>query len=703
MRLRGLLDPGGDLDPEPAVLVAGYAALLHRLTGENDLADDPTFAELTERVRRNPPDPHDPDPELATRYRRLLTAAIARPDTPISALPILDETERDTLLAWSEGPDPGMPDASVPQLVSEQVARTPDALAASDATRRLTYRELDLAAGRLAGRLRDAGVRAGDLVAVVLARSVDLVVAQLAILRAGATVVPLDPTNPPARLHQMLDQAEPKAVIASQDQRLPGTTACVLTPDAVGDDVLDTVPVHPDQLAYVTYTSGSTGAPKGVMLTHRSLASTVAWARRVLGLTPADRAGMTASPGFDVSVLDTFTALTAGASLHAPAGDLLTSPGDLQQWLTAERVTVTFLPTPLGETMLGLAWPGSSLRRLHTGGAVLHQHPVAGLPFDVLNLYGVTEVGVWSTAEPVEPGRDGVPSIGRPIDRAEVLVLDSRLEPVPAGVLGEVYLGGVGVARGYLGRPGMTADRFVPHPWRPGARLYRTGDRARWRPDGTLGFVGRTDHQVQSSGGVRVELGEIEAALTAHPAVGQAVAAQVDGRLVGYVASEFGVTAADLRDHLAERLPRYMVPADFVVLDRLPLTATGKIDRRSLPEPPKRATTAPYEPPRTDLERELVRIWQSVLGSDRVGIHDSFFDVGGNSTSLVQVYGHLVRIAAREVSLVELYEHPTIAAFAEHLTAGAPAAVAPAAAPARPDRAKLARLRRGRVEGAARD
>ncbi|MBB5958235.1 amino acid adenylation domain-containing protein [Saccharothrix tamanrassetensis] len=594
-------------------------------------------------------------------------------------------------------------------LVAERAAAAPEAPAAADDARSLTYRELDLAAGRLAARLRAEGVRAGSTVGLVLARGVDLVVAQLAVLRAGATIVPLDPVNPPARLARMLDQAAPTVVITGPDQlgRLPGKA---LTLDwrrlsAPGGEVVAPEPVHPDQLAYVTYTSGSTGTPKGVMITHRSLAHAVDWSRRLLALTPADRVGMTASPGFDVSVLDSFAALASGAGLHAPDGELLSSPADLRRWLLAERITVCFLPTPVGETALGMPWPPDcALRLLHIGGAALHRHPDRGLPFDVLNLYGLTEVGVWSTCARLEPGRDGVPPIGRPVDGAEVLVLDDRLRPARVG---EVYLGGVGTARGYLGNPGLTADRFVPHPWAAGERLYRTGDRARLRPDGELDFIGRTDHQVQGSGGVRIELGEIEAALVAHPEVGQAIVTMVDGRLVAYVTG--GPDADALRAHLAARLPRYMLPDDYAVLDRFPLTATGKIDRNALPALARRATSAPYEPPGTELQRQLVGIWQSVLGLDRVGIHDSFFDIGGNSMSLVQVYGHLTRIASRDVSLVELYEFPTIAAFSRHLENGHDRPVRthdgrpvdgpePPAEPVRRDRARLARQRRDRIE-----
>jgi hypothetical protein len=437
------------------------------------------------------------------------------------------------------------------------------------------------------------------------------------------------------------------------------------------------------------------------MSTHRSLSNTVDWSRRLLALTPADRVGMTASPGFDVSVLDTFSALVSGASVHAPDGELLSSPADLRQWLLAERITVSFLPTPVGEAALDMRWPEDCpLRLLHIGGAALHRYPGRGLPFDVLNLYGLTEVGVWSTYARLEPGLDGVPPIGRAVDGAEVLVLDDQLRSAPVG---EVYLGGVGTARGYLGSPGLTADRFVPHPWAPGERLYRTGDRARVRPDGELDFIGRTDHQVQGSGGVRIELGEIEAALVAHPEVGQAVVTMVDGRLVAYVTG--GPDAVALRAHLAERLPRYMLPDDYLALDRFPLTATGKIDRNALPEITGRGGGAPYEPPGTPLQRELVGIWQTVLGLDRVGIHDSFFDIGGNSMSLVQVYGHLTRIASREVSLVELYEFPTIAAFSRHLESrpanGQPDTVAET--PVRRDRARLARQRRGRVTAGGAD
>ncbi|WP_165961044.1 non-ribosomal peptide synthetase [Actinocrispum wychmicini] len=559
-------------------------------------------------------------------------------------------------------------------------AERPETLAAADDSGQLSYRELDVAAGRLAARLRAEGVDHGDMVAVVLDRGVDLVVAQVAILRAGATIVPLDPVNPPARLGRMLDRAAPRAIITGHPDRLPTTDTRVLTADWPPGETLEPVPVHPDQLAYVTYTSGSTGEPKGVMITHRSLTATVAWSRDLLGLQPADRNGMTASPGFDVSVLDTFTALTAGASVHAPDGALLTSPADLRNWLRDKEITVTFLPTPVAEPLLEVDWePDCPLRLLQVGGAVLHRHPRDAVPFQVLNLYGVTEVGVWSTGGLVEPGLTGTPSVGRPVDGAEVLVLD-----------GEVFLGGVGVARGYLGRPGLTADRFVPHPSVPGARLYRTGDRAAWGPGGELEFTGRTDHQVQGSGGVRIELGEIEAALVTYPAVGQAAVTVHEGRIVGYVTGEVDVD--ELRAHVADQLPRYMVPDDFVVLERFPLTPTGKIDRMGLPAPKGRTSSAPFEPPSTPLQRQLARIWQDVLGVDRVSVHDSFFDIGGNSMSLVRVFGHLTTIASHEVTLVELYQFPTIAGFAEHLEA-----TTEAQAPQR-NRDNRARLRRTRLE-----
>lgn len=720
------------------VRLAAYVALLHRLTGKDtltvdvggrviraDLDDTTTFATLRARVaaateRAGQTNEHtdgtytEPLPaDLAARHRLLFDAALAAPDAPVAALPLLTADERATVTAWSTGGDPDAlrtaPFVPVHRQVADRVAADPDRLAAADAARGLTYAELHRAAGRFAARLRAAGVRPGDLVAVVLPRGTELVLTQLAILRAGAAIVPLDPVNPTARLGRMLDRAGARLVVTAEDQvdRLPaGVTPVVVDWAALAEGPgIDDVDVHPDQLAYVTFTSGSTGEPKGVALPHRALTSTVAWARRELALTADDRAGMTASPGFDVSVLDTFSALTAGASLHAPAADLLTSPADLRAWLVAQRITVTFLPTPLGTGAIGMTWPAdTALRLVHTGGAALHRHPPTGLPFTLVNLYGLTEVGVWSTSGVVEPDAEGTPSIGTPTDRSDVLVLDVAGTPVPAGVLGEVHVGGVGVARGYLGMPGLTADRFVPHPWRPGERVYRTGDRARWRADGTLEYVGRTDHQVQSSGGVRIELGEIESALVAHPAVTQAVAAKVDGRIVGYVTGEADTAA--LREHVTERLPRYMLPAELIVLDRMPLTPTGKIDRQALPAPGARTPAAGFEPPRTELERKLAEIWRTVLGTEQVGIHDTFFDIGGNSTALIQVYGHLVQVTSREVSLQELYEHPTIAAFARHLgdtNEQVPEPAAPERSGGR-DRARLARARRDRVEGSrARD
>jgi hypothetical protein len=362
----------------------------------------------------------------------------------------------------------------------------------------------------------------------------------------------------------------------------------------------------------------------------------------------------------------------------------------------AEGVTVAFMVTALGEAAMRLRWPADTrIRLLQVGGERLHHGPDPALPFLVRNLYGPTECTVVASGTVVPPGHDP-PLIGRPLPGIETYVLDSRMRPTPAGVPGELYLGGVGLARGYLARPDLTADRFVPHPWRAGGRLYRTGDLVRWR-DRQLDYLGRTDHQIKLYG-YRIEPAEIEAALTNHPAVTEASVSMAGGRLVAHVAATAGVGPSQLRTHLAERLPSYLVPADYAILDELPRTASGKIDLDALPQPLP-ATDAACQPPRTDLERGIARIWRDVLGVDRVGVHDGFFTLGGNSLALAQVHSRLAEVTAAEVPLVVLYERQTIASLSQHLLNDGTsvdairADAAPSAEPREAAQARLARLR----------
>jgi amino acid adenylation domain-containing protein len=589
----------------------------------------------------------------------------------------------------------------------------------------LSYGDLDRRAGELAGRLARLGVGPEARVAIFLERSPDLVVAQLAVLKAGGAYVPLDPDTPRERLAVALADCRAAAVVtrAPLAGRLPPTPVgpsivrLDLPAPGAGDggrpaSAAPATPA-PESLAYVIYTSGSTGAPKGVALTHGGLANLVDWHLDAYRLTPADRTALVAGLGFDASVWEVWPTLAAGASLHLPDDATRVEPERLAAWLAAAGVTVSFLPTPLAERVLAGRWPaGSALRALLTGGDTLHLHPPPALPFTLVNHYGPTEATVVTTAGAVPPaaGAGGLPAIGRPIANTRVHVLDRRLAPAPPGAPGELWVGGDGLARGYLDRPAQTADRFRPDPLGPaGGRLYRTGDLARWRPDGRLDFLGRNDLQVKLRG-FRVELGEVEAVLARHPGVREAAAAVVpDGAgepcLVAYWApATIGVAAggadlpdgagqaeeggrgpadAALRAFLGERLPKYMVPAVFVRMAALPLTANGKLDRAALPAPDFAATSPgeAFRPPATAVEELVAEVWREVLGRDGLGLDAHFFDLGGHSLTAIRVVARLRDLLAEELPLAVIFDRPLLGDFAAWLeTRLAPEAGQPAAA-----------------------
>jgi amino acid adenylation domain-containing protein len=620
---------------------------------------------------------------LVARYIMLLQDAACSPGRRVRALSLLGPGERARLAGWSS-PQVALPAAElVHARVARQALERAEQPAVVEGAHTLSYGDLDRRAARLADRLHSLGAGPERVIGVMLPRSIDLVVAELAILKAGAAYLPFDASTPPRRLAAVLAGVGAPALVTTPDAaaELEGTIPVVLSPDEAESGPPACYRPARDagsgNLAYVIATSGSTGVPKLVMVEHGSLASMARWYARHHETKPGDRAAMMVAPSFDGSVAEIWGTLVAGATLHVADEECRFSAARFRNWALKASLTQALMPVPLSEQVVALDWPATaSLRALSTGADRLRIRPRPETPFRLINLYGPTEGTFAATAADVRAAGAGQPPIGKPIGGAEAYVLDSDLEPVGMGMTGELYLGGVGLARGYLGQPGQSAERFLPHPFsvQAGARLYRTGDLVRWRADGNLDFVGRSDDQLKIRG-YRIEPGEIEAALRGHPGVravhviGYRESATSESRLVAYVvaAAEPAVAAGELREHLAGSLPHYMLPDAYVMLERLPLTAHGKIDRRALPEPGWEDAEAAYRAPGTELERNLAEIWQQVLQRDRIGIDDNFFELGGHSLLLVEVQSRVLAVTGLEVPILAMFEKPTVALLASHL------------------------------------
>jgi len=644
------------------------------------------------------------------RLERLLAAVAAEPGRRLSALLAPDAAEAACLQIWERGAElPDTPGLSVPGRTAEWARRTPAAPAVGDRASLLTYGELFRRARGLARELRSLGLGPEAVVAIGLPRSADQVVAQWAAWIAGGAFLSLDPSHPPERLRSLAAAAGARMIVAA-----PGIFEPVGVPvvgPAAGAEPLDEPwrEPAPAQLAYVIFTSGSTGAPKAVGVSHGALANLVRWHEQAFGLGSADVSTGLAGPGFDASVWEMWPALATGGSVRMAAAAEAAEPRALQTWLDEIGATVSFVPTPMAELLLDLAWPQSGrLRWLLTGGDRLRRRPPPGLPFALSNNYGPTEHAVVATSGPVAPGGAGAPDLGKPIARTRLRLLGPDLAPVSPGAVGEIFLSGPSLARGYLGRPDLTAEAFLPSPQAgsAGERMYRTGDLGRWRSDGTLEFRGRADRQVKVRG-VRIEPAEVEAALLALPEIR---AAAVEPRVVGGEAALVawiapGAAAFDeaaARQALRRRLPEAMVPAHWVALEALPLTTSGKVDRRRLPDP--QPSTAPQgEAPATPLEETIARVWAEVLGRGAVGVDRSFFDVGGHSLLLLRVQARLQAELGRAIPLLDLFSHPTVRALAGRLEAAGSAAADPGLAEAArrggAQREARERRRRGRPAG----
>ncbi len=562
-------------------------------------------------------------------------------------------------------------------LIDQSVAESPESVAVRGPDGTLTYGEMSVRAEHLARRLRQLGVKPGDLVAQCLDRSSSLVVAALATLRAGCAYVAIDPGYPDERVRWMLDDSGATAVVteASTAVRLGPHGDRPVVVLAGGGELEDgsvqnggvTLPRPPlaTDLAYVVYTSGSTGRPKGVMVEHAGLANLVDWHRASFALRASDRCTQIASPGFDAAVWEVWPVLASGASIHVVPEGLRGDPVGLRDWLVAERITVTFLPTVVAEGVMGLAWPDDcALRYLLTGGDALARRPPPGLGFTVVNNYGLSETAVVATSAPVAPAGEGLPSIGRPISGVLTKVVDQRLLPVEPGAEGELMVGGVAVGRGYLNQPELTTERFLKDHQ---GRWYRTGDRVRMRPDGELEFLGRLDDQL-SIRGFRVEPGEVAAALNSHPGIEASVAvgignSRANRRLVAYVVPTGNERPGhdELTQFLGGFIPNHMLPSRYLWLDELPLTQNGKIDREALPAPVETVIGESAAGPGTGVEAMTASVVAELLEVDEVAMNQNFFLLGGHSMLGAQLIVRLDEMFGVEISLRHLFDHPTLA------------------------------------------
>ncbi|WP_192874348.1 non-ribosomal peptide synthetase, partial [Pseudomonas syringae] len=619
---------------------------------------------------------------MQTASSHLIEALESAPDSAVCDLPVVPETERQQLLVAFNDTTLDYPrQQTVHAMIEARAASAPEGVAAQVGEDRLHYGELNHRANALAHHLISLGVGIDDRVAVMARRGLDTLVAMLAVFKAGAGYVPVDPSHPDERIAYLLTDSAPKVVLTQQAlmSRVPETAAPVIAFDRPewpqrleNPQVAGLNAAH---LAYVIYTSGSTGQPKGVMVEHRTLGNLIDWHCRTFDLQAGSDTASVAGFGFDAMAWEVWPALCAGATLHLPPAEVSNEHIDaLLDWWIAQPLQVAFLPTPVAEYAFSRHLSHPTLRTLLIGGDRLRQFQ-RDPGFEVINNYGPTEATVVATSGRLLP--DGSLDIGTPVANTRVYLLDEHQQLVPLGVAGELYVAGDGVARGYLNRPEMTAERFLRDPFHANSRMYRTGDLARWNADGTLDYLGRNDDQVKIRG-LRVELGEIEARLAEHSDVREAVVlcrqdVPGDKRLVAYVTAQQPENVLDiehLRSHLQGLLPEYMVPAAYVQLDALPLTANGKLDRKALPAPDAQSLISHgYEAPQGELETLLASIWADVLKVEQVGRHDHFFELGGHSLLAVTLIERMRQVGLTADVRV-LFSQPTVAALAAAVGGG---------------------------------
>jgi amino acid adenylation domain-containing protein len=624
---------------------------------------------------------------MTGHFVTLLEGIVADPQERISQLPLLTEVERQQLLIeWNQTQADYPSDKCIHQLFESQVKRTPNAIAVVFENEQLTYSELNNRANQLANYLQSFGVGADVLVGICVERSIEMVIGLLGILKAGGAYVPLDPEYPQERLSFMLEDTQVKVLLTQKRilSQLPQHQAEIVCLDddwsIISQSSSDnlTTNVKSSNLAYVIYTSGSTGQPKGVMIEHQGLLNLIFWHQNAFEITSKDKATQLAGTAFDAAVWELWPYLTVGASVHLVKSEILLSPVNLQDWLQSKEITISFVPTPVAEQLLSLEWTeNTTLRTILTGGDKLNQYPSSLVPFQLVNNYGPTESTVVTTSGIVvsEPQNNyASPSIGRPIANTQVYILDRYLQPVPVSVPGELHIGGASLARGYLNRLDLTQQKFISNPF-GNSKLYKTGDLVRYLPDGNIEYLGRIDNQVKIRG-FRIELGEIETIISQYDEVKSSVVIvrediPGDKRLVAYIVpqSERTLTISNLRQYLKAKLPEYMVPAAFVMLESLPLTPNGKVDRRALPAPDFHSGQKDkYIAPRSAIEEILTQIWSQILKVEQIGINDNFFELGGHSLLATQLVSRIRQILQVELPLRELFANPTIGELAQSIS-----------------------------------
>jgi amino acid adenylation domain-containing protein/non-ribosomal peptide synthase protein (TIGR01720 family) len=623
---------------------------------------------------------------IAAHFTHLLGQLVFNVDTPLSEIDVVSAEEKERLLFEFNDTAFDYPrEKTIVELFEAQAAKTPGNIAVVCAdTNNMSYKDLSRESGRLACVLREKGVTVGSIVGIMMERSVDMIVAMLGIIKAGGAYLPMDPNYPEERNRYILKDCAVKVLITHEELKDKFPVDRVITShiDHIpgSHQSLPAETADPGSLFYVIYTSGSTGKPKGVLVGQKGFVNLVSVHRELFKEDHTSRMSQVASVTFDAMAFEVWPCLLSGAALYIADNEVRMDPLLLKEWLIENKITVSFQPTVIAEKLLNETWPenGVSLQVLLTAGDRLTRYPARSYPFTLYNLYGPTEDTVWSTCAEVgvSAGSEKSPPIGKPIGNHRVYITGPGLELKPVGTAGELCLAGDGLAAGYLNKPELTSERFPANPFEDGRRLYRTGDLARWLPCGNIEFIGRIDHQVKIRG-FRIELGEIENRLLTHEKIKEAVvvtkeAVNGDKYLCAYITGA-GTPGempgnTELREYLFGYLPDYMIPSCFVQMDKMPLTPSGKTDRKALPEPEMGITGEEYVPPEDETQGNLTEIWQDVLGIDKIGVTDNFFMIGGDSIKAIQIAARLKKYRL-ELKIDDLFLNPTIKELATHVKA----------------------------------